>query len=132
LAAPIVTHRAAITDEEKLGELLRKIDVYDGRWPTLKAALRFLVLTMARPCEVRFMRKSEVNFIKRTWTVPAERMKMRRAHDVPLSNQALDILRSVWDEGDGLIFPSLHSKTKPLSENATCLRGLGLEAWEAG
>jgi integrase len=60
--------------------------------------LQFLVLTMARPCEVRFMRKSEVNFIKRVWRVPADRMKMRRPHDVPLSNQALGLLRSVWEE----------------------------------
>jgi integrase len=127
LSAPVVTNRAAITDEERLGELLRRIDTYDGRWPTLKAALQFLVHTMARSCEVRFMRKSEVSFIKRVWTVPAERMKMRRPHDVPLSNQALDILRSVWEEGDGLVFPSLHSKTKPLSENAfnSALRRMG-------
>jgi hypothetical protein len=51
LSAPIVANRAAITDEEQLGELLRKIDDYEGRCPTLKAAMQFLVLTMARPCD---------------------------------------------------------------------------------
>jgi integrase len=132
LTSPIVTNRAAITDEAKLGHLLKKIDAYDGRWPTLKTALKFLVLTMARPCEVRFLRKSEVNFIKHTWTVPAERMKMRRPHEVPLSNQALVLLQSVWEDADGLIFPSLHCKTRPLSENAfnSALRRMGFEKHE--
>jgi len=69
LTKPVVTHRAAITDEVKLGALLSSIDEYDG-WPTIRSALQFLTLTMARPSEVRFMRKSEINFIKATWNVP--------------------------------------------------------------
>jgi integrase len=126
LTQPIVTNRAAITDEAELGKLLVRIDDYNG-WPTLKAALQFLVLTMARPCEVRFMRKSEVNFIRKIWSIPAERMKMRRPHDVPLSDRALAVLRSVWQTSDSLVFPSMQSKTKPLSENAfnSALRRIG-------
>jgi integrase len=126
LTQPIVTNRAAITDETELGKLLVEIDNYNG-WATLRAALQFLVLTIARPCEVRFMRKSEVNFIKKTWSIPSERMKMRRPHDVPLSNQALAVLRSVWEGTDSLVFPSMQSKTKPLSENAfnSALRRMG-------
>jgi integrase len=96
LLAPTVTHRPAITDETDLGALLVCLDEYDG-WPTLKAALQFLILTMGRPGEVRLMRRNEVVWPKATWRVPAERMKMRRPHDVPLTRQALDVLRSVWE-----------------------------------
>lgn len=131
LAAPIVTNRAAITDETKLGQLMVCIDEYDG-WPSLRAALQYLALTMARPGEVRFMRKSEVNFIKKVWTIPASRMKMRREHLVPLSDQALDVLRSVWEASDSLVFPALRSLNKSLSENAfnSALRRMGFSKEE--
>jgi integrase len=123
-----VTHRPAITDERDLGALMVAIDEYDG-WPTLRAALLFLALTMTRPGEVRFMRRSEVNWPKATWQIPAERMKMRRPHDVPLSTQALAVLRDVWplSHGDGLVFPSIRSIARPLSENAmnSALRRMG-------
>jgi integrase len=68
LAQPVVAHRAAILDEKKLGALMLSIDEYTG-WATVKAALQFLALTMARPGEVRFMRKSEVNFMRATWSI---------------------------------------------------------------
>ncbi len=128
LLKPIVTPRPAITDERALGGLMTAMDDYDG-WPTLKAALHFLALTMVRPGEVRFMHRSEVIWPKSTWRIPAERMKMRRPHDVPLSRQATAILRDLWDlsEGDGLVFPSIRSVTRPLSENAmnSALRRMG-------
>jgi integrase len=126
LAAPLVTHRAAITDERKLGGLMLAIDEYDG-WPTLRAAMLFLALTMVRPGEVRHMRRSEVVWQKELWRIPKERMKMREPHDVPLSRQALALLRSMWSTGDGLVFPSIRSVIKPLSENAlnSALRRMG-------
>jgi integrase len=128
LLKPIVTHRAAITDERQLGALMTSIDEYDG-WPTLRAAMQLLALTMTRPGDVRHMRRSEVNFDKAVWRIPAERMKMRRPHDVPLSRQALTILRDIWplsDDGD-LVLPSVRSVRKPLSENAmnSALRRMG-------
>jgi integrase len=128
LAAPIVTHRPAITDERELGVLMAAIDDYDG-WPTLRAAFQFIALTIARPGEVRFMRRSEIIWPKRVWRIPAERMKMRRPHDVPLSRQALAVLRGIWDLSDanGLVFPSVRSAVRPLSENAmnSALRRMG-------
>jgi integrase len=128
LLRPIVTHRAAITDERQLGALMASIDEYDG-WPTLRAALQLLALTMARPGDVRHMRRSEVNFEKAAWRIPAERMKMRRPHDVPLSSQALAVLRDIWSlsEGGELVLPSVRSLQKPLSENAmnSALRRMG-------
>jgi integrase len=128
LLRPIVNHRAAITDERELGALMQSIDEYDG-WTTIRAALQLLALTMTRPGDVRYMRRSEVNLEKAMWRIPAEQMKMRRPHDVPLSKQALAILRDIWalsDNGD-LVLPAIRSLRKPLSENAmnSALRRMG-------
>ncbi|MBN8966054.1 MAG: integrase arm-type DNA-binding domain-containing protein [Rhizobiales bacterium] len=121
-------HRPAITDEKELGGLLVCIDEYDG-WPTLRAALLFSSLVMVRPVEVRLMRRSEINWPRAVWKIPAERMKMRREFEVPLSKQALKVLRDVWElsEGDGYVFPSVRSRSKSLSENAlnSALRRMG-------
>ena len=81
------------------------------------------------------MKRTEVDFDKRLWRIPAERMKMRRAHDVPLSRQALAVLKVVWplNEGHELVFPSLRSHKKPLSENAfnSVLRNMGYSKEQA-
>ncbi|MFT4117868.1 MAG: tyrosine-type recombinase/integrase [Bradyrhizobium sp.] len=128
LLAPVVEHRAAILDERKLGALLRTVDDYDG-WPTITAALKFMALTCARPGEVRLARRDEIDFEKAMWRIPAERMKMRRPHDVPLSRQAIAVLKDIWSlsEHGELIFPSVRSNRKPLSENAfnSALRRMG-------
>lgn len=120
--------RAAITDEKKFGGLLRAIDQFDG-WPTIKAALKFSALTFARPGEVRGVVRLEINFDKAVWRIAAERTKMRRPHDVPLSRQALAVLTDVWpmSEHCELIFPSIRSNQRPLSENAfnSALRRMG-------
>jgi len=128
LLTPKVQHRPAIINERQLGVLLHAIDEYDG-WPTLRAALQVIALTMTRPGDVRFMRRSEINFERAVWRIPAERMKMRRPHDVPLSRQALDVLRDIWPLSDygELVLPSIRSIKKPLSENAmnSALRRMG-------
>jgi integrase len=123
-----VKHRAAITDEREFGRFLISLDDYDG-WPVLQSAFEFLILTMSRPGDVRRMKRTEVDFEKRLWRIPAERMKMRRPHDVPLSRQALAVLKIVWplNEENELVFPSLRSHKKPLSENSfnSVLRNMG-------
>jgi integrase len=128
LLKPNVQHRAAITDEARLGALLVAIDEYDG-WPTIRAALQLIVLTMTRPIELRLMRRSEIVWPKAVWRIPAERMKMRRPHEVPLSQQALVILREAWplSEHQELVLPSIRSPLRPLSENAmnSALRRMG-------
>ena len=133
LLAPKVKHHAAITDERELGGLLRTIDDYDG-WPTLGAALKFCALTFARPGEVRGALRKEFDFDKAVWHVSPERTKMRRQHDVPLSRQAIEVLRDVWplsDHGE-LVFPSIRSNRKPLSEAAlnSALRRMGYSKYE--
>ncbi|MBX3498133.1 MAG: tyrosine-type recombinase/integrase [Alphaproteobacteria bacterium] len=127
LAPRQTKHWAAITDDAELGALCASIDDYDG-WPTIKAALQLIALTMTRPGEIRGMRRSEVNFPKAVWRIPAERTKMRREHDVPLSRQAIAVLQGIWDfSSTDLVLPSIRSNQKPLSENAmnAAIRRLG-------
>jgi len=128
ITPPRVQHRAAITDEKKFGGLLRAIDGFEG-WPTVKSALLFTALTCARPGEVRGARRTEIDFTKAVWRIPAERTKMRRPHEVPLSTQAIDVLRDIWSfsEHSEFVFPSIVSNKKQLSENAMngAIRRLG-------
>ena len=130
LLAPRVNHRAAIVDEKAFGGLLRAIDGYDG-WPTLKAALQFTALTFARPGEVRGAVRKEFDFDKAVWRIAPERMKMRRPHEVPLSTQAIALLEDIWSlsEHGELVFPSIRSNRRPLSENAfnSALRRMGYQ-----
>lgn len=104
------------------------IDEYNG-WPTIRAALLLTALTMTRPGEIRFMRRSEIVWPSSIWRIPADRMKMRRPHDVALSKQAIAILRDIWplSEGHELVLPSIRSLRRPLSENAmnSALRRMG-------
>lgn len=128
LTPPIVKGRPALTDEKEFGKLLCAVDEYDG-WPTISAAMKFQILTCVRPGEVRGATRSEIDFAERTWRIPAERMKMRRPHEVPLSRQAIEILQKVWplSEDAELVFPSIRSNRRPLSENAfnSVLRRIG-------
>jgi integrase len=128
LLPPNTKSRAAITDENRLGALLRSIDAFDG-YPTIRAALQFLALTFVRPGEVRGATREEFNFEKSVWRISAERTKTRKPHDIPLSRQALAVVRDIWplSEGFTLAFPSIISKRTPLSENTfnSTLRRLG-------
>jgi integrase len=100
LTAPTVTKRPRITDPAKVGELMRDIDGYRGKGDIVGMALRYLAVTMVRPGEVMLAEWSEIDFDKKLWAIPATRMKMRRPHEVPLSRQALAILRTM-QERDG-------------------------------
>ncbi|MCP4408582.1 MAG: site-specific integrase, partial [Gammaproteobacteria bacterium] len=128
LLPPKVVGRAAIASEREFGKLLQTIDEYDG-WPTITAALKFLALTCVRPGEVRLATRSEFDLKSAVWSIPPERMKMRQPHDVPLSKQALAVLNDIWSFSDGseLVFPSIRSKQRPVSNNAfnASLRRMG-------
>ena len=128
LLRPNVQHYAAITDEKEFGAFLRALDEFDG-WPVIRAAMNFLTLTCARPGEVRLAHRAEFNFEKAIWRIPAARTKMRRQHDVPLSRQAVAVVQDIWSLSDnsGLVFPSLRSDRKALSENAmnSAMRRMG-------
>ncbi len=128
LERPKVRHLSALTDPKALGGLIRAVDEYTG-WPTVRSALLFTALTFARPGEVRGARWGEVDVERAIWSIPAERMKMRRPHVVPLSRQALAVLADIrpLTGASELIFPSIRSNKKLLSENAmnSALRRMG-------
>jgi integrase len=121
-------HHASITDPSKIGALLRAIDGYDGE-RTTAIALKLAALTFVRPGELRGAEWSEFDLDRAEWRIPAERMKMGEQHVVPLSTQAVSILReqhTVSSQGR-FIFPSLLSRDRPMSNNTvnSALRRLG-------
>ena len=128
------TNRAAITDERFFGQFLCDLDDYTGAG-VLKDALLFQILTMTRPGEVRGAKQQEFDLEARKWTIPAERTKMRRDHIIPLSDQALELVEGHWIDVEGveLIFPSISSNRKWLSENAfnSAIRRMGYSKEEA-
>ncbi len=112
-----VQHRAAMADKE-LPAFLAKLEAYDGD-PHTVHALRLLILTATRPGETRGARWVEFDLDAALWIIPAERMKMRTEHRVPLSSQAVEVLRTMQtlSAGRELVFPSPYYPSKPLSEN---------------
>lgn len=130
LTVPQVKHHAAIVEPKKVGELLRAIEDYKGRPETLYA-LRLAPHVFLRPGELRQAKWGEIDFAEKVWRVPAERMKMKQPHAVPLSRQVLFILqdlRSLARSSD-FLFPALHTTRRPISENTmnVALRRLGFE-----
>ncbi len=121
-------HLASITNPKEIAELLRAIKSYQGNVIT-KCALQFAPLVFVRPGELRRAEWSEINFETAEWRIPAEKMKMRVTHIVPLSLQAISILQEIHPlTGDGkYIFPSVKSSIRPMSENTVlgALRRLG-------
>lgn len=128
LTAPTVTHYGAITDAKKVGELLRAIDEYEGSGIT-KLALQIAPHVFVRPGELRHAEWSEIDLDGTLWIIPAGKMKMRKAHHVPLSRQTVDLFREVWaiTGPSGYVFPSVRTRSRPMSENTinAGLRRLG-------
>jgi integrase len=109
----------AIIDRKKYGGMMRAVSQFDG-WPTIKYAMQILSLTFVRPGEVRYAEWRELDLAAAIWRIPAERMKMKLPHEVPLSRQALavfDELKKIT-EGRKLIFSQIRDPNKPISENA--------------
>jgi integrase len=128
LKPPRERHHPSITDPKGIGALLRAIDGYDGSLVT-KCALRLAPLVFVRPGELRRAEWTEFNIDKAEWRIPPERMKMRELHIVPLSSQAIDVIKEVQPlTGRGkLVFPGARTNGRPMSENTVnaALRRLG-------
>ena len=133
LTAPQVNHRATIVDPKSIGALLRAIDGFDGQ-PTTRAALRLAAYVFVRAGELRRAEWDVFDLDNALWSIPGEKMKMRRPHRVPLARQALAILRELQEiTGNGRwLFPSVRSFTRPISENTlnAALRRLGYSSEE--
>lgn len=121
-------HHAAITEPMQVGALLRSIHAYTGHPPTV-AALQLSPLVFVRPGELRTMEWKELRLEKAEWRIPGSKMKMEVDHIVPLSSQAVQILRELEPiTGHGrYVFPSLRTGERPMSENTinAALRGMG-------
>ena len=136
LPPPKEKHHASIVEPSRVGELLRAIDSYQGFYVT-RCALRLAPLVFVRPGELRKATWDEINFTAAEWRNPAARMKMREVHIVPLSRQAIEILRELEPlTGNGIpakpdvpryIFPGGRSRERPMSEGAVlaALRRIG-------
>jgi len=128
LTVPKSKHLAAITTANRAGELMRAIEGYTGHAITLYA-LRLSAHLFVRPGELRQAEWSEFDFDPSVWNLPAEKMKMRRAHRVPLSTQVVGMFEELWElTGTGrYCFPSFRTDRRPMSENTVnaALRALG-------
>ena len=120
-------HMAALTKPADIAMLMKNINTYPRA--IVRCALKLSALTFCRPGEIRQAEWSAIDFENCEWRIPAEKMKMKRVHIVPLSRQAIEVLRflqpltgnSKW------LFPSARMNGKPMSDNTVriALRSMG-------
>lgn len=122
------THHASITDPKKIGSLLVAMRGYEGALIT-KCALKLAPLLFVRPGELRKAEWNEFDLTVAEWRIPAEKMKMRALHIVPLASQAVAVLQELapLTGKDKYVFPGARSKERPMSENTVnaALRRIG-------
>ena len=125
-----VKHHPSITDPDKVGQLLLDIDNYEGAYLT-QQALQLAPLVFVRPGELRHAEWAEIDFEKKEWKIPGEKMKMRLPHIIPLSKQALVILEDLHGHTGHLqyVFPGAVRVQRPMSENTVnmALKRMGYE-----
>ena len=128
LAQPTKTHFKAITEPNEIASLMLAIHNYQGS-PAVMAALKLSPLLFCRPGELRHLEWKEVKFKETRIELPAEKMKMKEPHIIPLSTQAMEILEELHlITGRGrYVFPNARGASRPLSDNGvrTALRTLG-------
>jgi len=124
---------ASVTDPIRVGELLRAIHGYSGH-PVTALALKLAPLVFVRPGELRAAEWPEFDLENAEWRIPGERMKMGEPHLVPLSRQALAVLRELQPlaRGGRYLFPSLRTRERPMSDNTinAALRRMGYTSEE--
>jgi integrase len=124
---------ASVTEPRRVGELMRAIHSYDGH-PVTALALKLAPLVFVRPGELRAAEWSEFDLANAEWRIPANRMKMKEPHIVPLARQAAEILTELEPlaRGGHYLFPSLRTRDRPMSNNTinAALRRLGYSTEE--
>ena len=130
LPPAIIKHRASITDPARITKLLRDLDSYDGH-VVVRYALKLTPMLFVRPGELRHAEWSEIDLDEGTWRIPAEKMKMRTPHIVPLATQAVTLFAELreYTGGNKWVFPGLRAGDRPMSDAAVnaALRYLGYE-----
>lgn len=128
IATPKTKHFAAITDPSEVGKLLNAIDGYTGQSVT-RMAIRLTPHVLLRPGELRQAEWGDIDIGAAIWSIPPDRMKMRRPHRVPLSRQVLLMLEElrILTDHRQYLFPCMGKPRKAMSENAVNqgLRRLG-------
>ena len=121
------THFASITDPRKVAELLLMIDAYDGSF-IVKYALQLAPLVFARPGELRNAQWKDIDLEKKEWKYFVT--KTKTPHIVPLSNQAIEILKKIKQvtRESPFVFPGRNSIKKPMSDGAllVAMRRMGI------
>lgn len=102
------TPRAALTKIDEVAEFMRKIHAYP--FQIVRNVMLFNAYTFCRPSEVRTIEWSEIDLEKKEWLIPAEKMKMRKSHRVPLSSQCIKILKEMQGLDEKYVFPSPRKK----------------------
>ena len=120
-------HMAAITKPSDVAVLMKNIYSYPRT--LIRYALLFSAFTFCRPGEIRHAEWSEIDFENKEWRIPAEKMKMKRTHIVPLARQVIELLKNLKEltGGGKYLFPSARGGGRPMSENAirVALRSMG-------
>jgi integrase len=133
LAPNLKKHRPALTEPQAVGRLMHAVYNYQGSL-SVRSALQLMALTFCRTNEIRFAEWREFDFADRLWRIPAERMKMKRDHLVPLSNQAVAVLEKLrpYSGKDQYVFPGYRSETVPFGNTALqkAIRVMGFEREE--
>ena len=130
LSPHVKKHRPALTAPEAVGNLMHAIYHYQGSL-VVRSALQMLAFTFCRSTEIRDAEWKEFDFEDKLWRIPAERMKMKRDHLVPLSGQAIAVLEKLRTySGKGqYVFPSYRSEAVPFGKTALqrAIRVMGFE-----
>jgi len=129
-----VTHRASITSPDKIAPFLRAIQIYQGEFIT-RYAIQLLSYLFTRPGELRNMEWREIDLDGALWAIPASKMKMQADHLIPLSQQALAILKEIQpltQHCSNFVFHSLRTTQRLISDNTLngALRRLGFTTEE--
>ena len=105
----------------ELPEFLKKMNADNVAAPTTLLAMKFIILTFVRTQELRFAdwKEFDIDSSEPLWVIPADRMKMRKTHHVPLSRQAVNILIEMqqYSGKEGYVFPQFYNRKKAMSEN---------------
>ncbi|TQV61518.1 MAG: tyrosine-type recombinase/integrase [Sulfurovum sp.] len=107
-----------ITDPKRIGELMRAIDMYKGDRATVQA-LKILPFVFVRPSNLRMMEWKELDFEANTWTIPADKMKMKKEHKLPLHPKVIELIKEIepYTKNFKYVFPSPFKTNEPLSDN---------------
>lgn len=130
LKTAVTRHMASVTDPARVAELLRAFDAFNGTF-TVQSALKLAPLVFTRPGELRQAKWADIDLDAAVWSIPAESMKMRQPHIVPLSRQAISIFREIHPLTGHLeyVFPGARDPKRAMSDAAVnaAMRRLGID-----